>query len=133
MGFDESCAPELRGVQVYVRVANRGDGFAEGVIVEADGYRSGWAIRRLRPGETIDLQPVDPPVRWVRARPLAWDDPANNGRYVPQVTLTPPPTCTPWVSPTPTITVTPGTPTPTPTATTAPGTRAFLPLARTGR
>jgi hypothetical protein len=126
MGFDEVCVPELRGVQVYIRVANHGTGFAEGILVEADGYRPGWQIRRLRPGESVDLQPVDPPVNWVRARPLALDDPANNARHVPQVTLTPPPTCTPWVSPTPT----PASPTPTSTVT--PGARVFLPVARNG-
>lgn len=129
LGFDEVCVPELRPVQVYVRVANRGNGDAEGITVEADGYRTGWAIRRLRPGEHVDLQPVDPPVHWVRARPLQWDDPSNNSRRVPQVTLTPPPTCT---VATPTATSTPIEPTVTPTAT--PGTaRAFLPWAHQRR
>lgn len=99
MGFDARCVvPPIR-VQVHVRVANRGTGFAEGITVEADGYRPGWSIRRLAPGEHSDLAPVDPPLNWVRARPLMGDDPANNSRHVVQVTLTPPPLCTP--SPTP--------------------------------
>jgi hypothetical protein len=133
MGFGETCAiPPIR-VQVHVRVANHGNGFAEGITVEADGYRPGWPIRRLRPGEFTDLQPVDPPVNWVRARPLANDDPSNNSRRVPLVTLTPPPICTPE-SPTPTgTTPTPTeTPTPTPSATPSPAGRALLPWANTG-
>jgi len=129
MGFDEVCAiPPIR-VQVHVRVANRGTGFAEGITVEADGHRPGWSIRRLRPGETTDLLPVDPPVHWVRARPLALDDPSNNSRRVPQVTLTPPLPCTPEPTPTATSTAATHTPTPSPSPTTAPGRRALLPWA----
>ncbi len=129
MGFDQSCAiPPIR-VQVHVRVANRGNGFAEGITVEADGYRPGWSIRRLRPGETADLMPVDPPVSWVRARPLPYDDPSNNSRHVPQVTLTPPPTCSSW-TPTPTSPAATETPTPTGIATTRTPTPSPTPGAR---
>ncbi len=129
MGFDEVCVPVLRPVQVYVRVGNHGNGDAEGITVDADGYRPGWPIRRLRPGQTIDLQPVDPPVHWVRARPLQWDDPSNNARRVMMVTLTPPPICTAATpTETPTTTLTPIEPTVTPTATSG-AARALLPWA----
>jgi hypothetical protein len=98
LGFDESCVRGLPIVRLHVRVANRGTGMAEGVLVEADGYRAGWSIRRLLPGQTTDLQPVDSPVHWVRIRPVPGETQEDNARSVPQITLTPPVTCSPVIT-----------------------------------
>lgn len=124
LGFDETCVRGLPIVRLRVRVANRGTGMAEGVLVEADGYRAGWSIRRLLPGQTADLQPVDPPVHWVRIRPVPGETQEDNARSVPQITLTPPVTCSPVII---------ATDTPTPAATRTPSGTTGLWLPRLGR
>lgn len=130
LGFDETCVRGQPVVQLRVRVANRGSGQAEGIVVEADGHRAGWSIRRLRPGEHADLSPVAPPVHWVRVRPVPGETEEDNARSVPQVTLTPPVTCSPE---TVTPTETPTDATLTPTRPTPAGARLWLPrLARGG-
>lgn len=129
LGFDETCVRGQPVVQLRVRVANRGTGQAEGIVVQADGYRAGWSIRRLQPGEHADLAPVAPPAHWVRVRPLPGETEEDNARSVPQVTLTPPVTCSP-ASVTPTVetaTLTPTVVSPTPSPTKPSGSRLWLP------
>ncbi|MBK6768215.1 MAG: hypothetical protein IPG72_04155 [Ardenticatenales bacterium] len=118
MGFDAVCLPEVVAPRVFVRIANTGDATAYGVSVFADNGSPPRKIWDLTAGARVDVEPFDAPVRFVRVvaddRHFDWQD--GDGRRIPQVTLTPPPTCTvdPMVTPSP-------TPSPTPTPIGTPG------------
>lgn len=111
MGFGEVCLPEVAAPRVFVRIANTGSATAYGVSVFADNGAPPRKIWDLTAGARVDIEPFDAPVRFVRvvADDLHFDWKDGDGRRIPQVTLTPPPTCTvyPMVTPSPTPTPTP--------------------------
>ncbi|MEO8083743.1 MAG: hypothetical protein ABI780_07980 [Ardenticatenales bacterium] len=103
MGFDDVCVPEVVAPRVFVRVANVGTGPAGAFAVVADSVASPRDVAGLDPGAHVDVDPFDAPVHNVR---IVDHDPYHNGvagdgRRIAQVTLTPPPTCTPVSTPTP--------------------------------
>ncbi|MCC7019701.1 MAG: hypothetical protein IT332_08095 [Ardenticatenales bacterium] len=111
LGFDDVCLPEVVAPRVFVRIANTGTGPAARFIVHADDGADPRDVAGLDPGTHVDIEPFDAPVHHVRivVRDRSFNRVAGDGRRIPQVTLTPPPTCTvyPMVTPSPSPTPTP--------------------------
>ncbi|MBK8542018.1 MAG: hypothetical protein IPL60_18790 [Ardenticatenia bacterium] len=101
MGLDDACPPALTAPRVHVRVANVGDSPALRLAVHADSGAAPREVTHLAPGAHVDIEPFDAPVRHVRVvvADRFGSDQLGVGRRIAQVTLTPPPTCTPVLTP----------------------------------
>jgi hypothetical protein len=112
-GFNGACAPELGGVEIVVCVANEGNQPVGPFTVATDGDRLSWGLGGLAVGASICLPPRSGSAETVfidSENEVAEDDEANNRIELPNIPLTPPPTCTAGPSPTPTQRRTPTAP-----------------------